>query len=318
MATPIPLNFRAAPLPPNFKGTPEQLKEAIVSRLSAESSIEVQFFTSGSIVPTSDYGPFLKDGTTWYVWDTTTAAYIPQKMEYESLKYIPSNIAPSQAKYTVWIELDGTGKAIDAKYYSGGAWKSIFEDKFAQYTTTTGMNAAISDAITANNANYYTKAETDTEISDAIAATASSAGYGAFYTAQVGNKIITNAVDTTIDNFSSTAYNYNSSWNTSNSRFTAGKAGIWQFNWYAQFDGGTIATPSVEIYLYIKNPGGGIRTGGNTSSNDPEGFRWYISGSDSIQLAAGEQLEIVVLFVTPAGTIIMGNSRFSGYLVREL
>lgn len=144
MATPIPLNFRAAPLPPNFKGTPEQLKEAIVSRLSAESSVDIQFFTSGPIVPTSDYGPWLKDDKTWYVWDTTTAAYIPQVIEFESLKYLPSAIAPSQAKYTFWIELDGTGKAIDIKYYSGGAWKSIFEDKFALYATITQLNAAIS------------------------------------------------------------------------------------------------------------------------------------------------------------------------------
>jgi microcystin-dependent protein len=146
MATPIPLNFRAAPLPPNFKGNPEQLKEAIVSRLSAESSVDIQFFTSGPIVPTSDYGPWLKDDKTWYVWDTTTAAYIPQVMEFESLKYLPSATAPSQAKYTFWIELDGTGKAIDIKYYSGGAWKSIFEDKFAQYATIAQLNAAISGA----------------------------------------------------------------------------------------------------------------------------------------------------------------------------
>lgn len=143
MATPIPLNFRAAPLPPNFKGTPEQLKEAIVSRLSAESSVDIQFFTSGPIVPTSDYGPWLKDDKTWYVWDTTTAAYIPQVIEFESLKYLPSATAPSQAKYTFWIELDGTGKAVDIKYYSGGAWKSIFEDKFALYATITQLNAAI-------------------------------------------------------------------------------------------------------------------------------------------------------------------------------
>jgi hypothetical protein len=317
MATPIPLNFRAAPLPPNFKGNPEQLKEAIVSRLSAESSVDIQFFTSGPIVPTSDYGPWLKDDKTWYVWDTTTAAYIPQVMEFESLKYLPSATAPSQAKYTFWIELDGTGKAKDIKYYSGGAWKSIFEDKFAQYTDTAGMLAAINAAITTNNTGYYTKSETDTEIADAITASSTGTGYGAFRATQFGNKIITNAVDTKIDNFTQTSYNRNSSFNTSTSQFTAGKAGLWQFSFQAQFDNGTLATNECEISLYIKNPGGGIRMSGNASGNNPPGSRWFMNGTDTLIMSAGEVLEIVVVFPDPVGTIVMSNSVFSGYLIDE-
>lgn len=146
MPTQIPLNFRMAPIPADFAGTPQQFGELLTARLSAESAVNISFFVSGPTAPTSDYGPWLKNGLTWWTFDTVTGAYVPQPLESQSLKYIASGTEPSPTQYTFWIELDGTGKAQAIKYYSGGAWKDVYEDKFAQYSTTTQMNTAIAAA----------------------------------------------------------------------------------------------------------------------------------------------------------------------------
>jgi microcystin-dependent protein len=146
MPTQIPLNFRMAPIPADFAGTPQQFGEVLTGRLSAESAVNISFFVSGPTAPTSDYGPWLKNGLTWWTFDTVTGAYVPQPLEAQSLKYIASATSPSPTQYVFWIELDGTGKAQAIKYYSGGAWKDVYEDKFALYSTTTQMNAAIASA----------------------------------------------------------------------------------------------------------------------------------------------------------------------------
>jgi hypothetical protein len=149
MANTLPITFSVAPLPPNFRGNPNQLSEAIAARLSIDSIESISFFVTGSIAPTSDVGPWLKNGTTWYVWDNGVGAYVPQPLEFESIKYTTEAIAnvtstnPDPQKYVFFIELDGSGKAIDIMYFSTGGWHSIFEDKFALYSTTTEMNSAI-------------------------------------------------------------------------------------------------------------------------------------------------------------------------------
>ncbi len=146
MPTQIPLNFRMAPIPADFAGTPQQFGEVLTARLSAESAVNISFFVSGPTAPTSDYGPWLKNGLTWWTFDTVTGAYVPQPLEAQSLKYIASATSPSPTQYVFWIELDGTGKAQAIKYYSGGAWKDVYEDKFSLYSTTAQMNAAIASA----------------------------------------------------------------------------------------------------------------------------------------------------------------------------
>jgi hypothetical protein len=307
----IPIIFRSAPLPQNFVGNPQQLMEAITARLSAESAVNISFFVSGSTAPASNYGPWLKNELTWWTFDTVTGAYIPQPLEQESLKYIAQSAAPSQSKYVFWIELDGAGKAQAVKYYSGGAWKDIYEDKFGLYSTTSQMNTAISGAITTNNTNYYTKAEIDSEIGGLESA---SAGYGAFSARQVGNQPFPNNVDTTITSFTATDFNRNSSFNTSTSKFTAGKAGLWQFNWKLQVDNTNATNTDFELYCYLANPGGGVRLGSNSSSYKPPGARAFQNGSGLIQMAVGEQL--VMVLITPSlADLVLSNAVWSGTFI---
>lgn len=149
MPTSIPLTFRAAPFTEGYKADPEQFKNDLVARLYAESTEAISFFAAGSVAPSSNVGPWLKNNETWYVWDNGLAMYVPQVIDAASLGYIASLAAPDQTIYTFWIELNGAGKALAVKYYSGGAWKDVYEDKFLTYSTTTQMNAAIAAAIAA-------------------------------------------------------------------------------------------------------------------------------------------------------------------------
>lgn len=130
MATPLPITFRISPLTPGKKYTPQQFADAIAARLSIDTQEELSLFVSGSIAPTTDQGPWLANGTTWYVWDSATGAYVPQPLSFESLKYIASQTPPDQNIYTFWILLDSAGKAQGIYYYSTGAWRSVYDDSF--------------------------------------------------------------------------------------------------------------------------------------------------------------------------------------------
>ncbi len=157
-ATAIPLTFRLAPLPMGFVGTPQQLATAIVARLSAVSANTISFFASGSVAPTSNVGPWLKNDQTWYVWSDTLATYIPQVVEPASLGYIFSQVAPDPATYKVWYKLDGSNDPIGIFIYANGAWKDVYASQFANYYTKTEIDA-----------NIYTKSQTDSAISTAVA-----------------------------------------------------------------------------------------------------------------------------------------------------
>jgi len=160
----VPVTFKASPLPQNFAGTPQQLQDAIVARLSIEPQNAIAFFSTGSVAPSSNTGPWLKNGITWYVWDVGTGAYVPETLESQSLAYIAQMAAPDPAIYTFWIVLDGSGVAQSIKTYSGGAWNDVYASTFA---------------------NIYTKSQTDAAIAAAVAAgqNAGSASFGVVMTA---------------------------------------------------------------------------------------------------------------------------------------
>jgi len=130
MSVTLPVTFRASALPSNFRGTPQQFLDALVARLAIETDTNYSIFTIGSTPPLTNVGPFLKNGTTWYVWDSITGSYVPEKLDSLSLRYIVANTQPSASDYTIWIETDAGGKAIAIKTYYAGGWKDIYEDTF--------------------------------------------------------------------------------------------------------------------------------------------------------------------------------------------
>lgn len=55
----------------------QELAESIAARLIVTPNQTFTSFVNGSVEPTSNQGPWLKDCETWYIWDDTVARYVP-------------------------------------------------------------------------------------------------------------------------------------------------------------------------------------------------------------------------------------------------
>ncbi len=292
--TTLPVTFRGAPLPVDFSGTPQAFFDAMVARLSIQTDTNFSIFTIGSSAPTSNSGPWLKNGVTWYVWDAGTGAYIPEILESRSLRYVASASAPSQALYTFWIELDGSGKAIALKYYSGGAWKDVYEDKFATYSTTAQMNSAIAAAVAGINLAMI-KSPASAKLT--------------------GNQTI--AIDGTLYKvlFNSAVVNPNSAYDAANSKYVCPKNGIYRVTTNIQVDnsGGDATAMEIAVRISVNGAAGPNDPVSGTAVASPPGGRWYPQVDGLIAATAGDAIEVYFSAedgVDAASVIIAAQSQF--------
>lgn len=278
MSTTLPVTFRGSPLPLNQRYTPQQFFDAIVARLSLQSDTSFSIFTIGSTPPSTNVGPFLKDGITWYVWDPVSGSYVPEVIEFRSLRYVASVSAPSQALYTFWIKLNGSGKAVGIYYYSGGAWKDVYEDAFAtintnlttNYSTTAQMNTAIAAAVAGFNASINQSPFRAYKTASAQ-----------IYTAGSGDeKVVFDAVTFDPDGV------------FASSEFTAAVTGYHEFkaSAYVALDSGTPTAIDRQLKLRVN---GAVVTRKNVQVNDLTGGQ-TIDISDEILLNAGDVVDVVV------------------------
>lgn len=273
--------------------TPQEFADALVARLTAESTNAISFFAAGSVAPSSNVGPWLKDNTTWYVWNNILGSYVPQTIDTGSLGYVAQPLpAPDQTKYTFWIVLDGTGTATGIDYYSGGAWKDIYAGQFAAQTAATAALAAQVAAISGGGVvNFYPVA------------------------ASVTNQtILVNTANTTI-----TIQKYIDPagvFNNSTSTFTAPVAGYYQISAYAQLDAGTSTYANLEATLSILRNGiAGLGSG--TSGVNP-GKRWYPQVSGMLTLSAGDAVTCAISANdgVNTGNVVVSNFVFDISLIQ--
>ena len=71
------LIIQAAQLPATFVGTPQEFLDAIIRRMKIVSPSGTNFIFVGDTEPTSDVGPWLKNGTQWWVYDLNIKRYVP-------------------------------------------------------------------------------------------------------------------------------------------------------------------------------------------------------------------------------------------------
>lgn len=255
----------------------------MVARLSLESpSNSIAIITYGSVLPTSDVGPFLLNGVSWYVWDVGTGAYVAQTVTPESLRYVAQNAAPDHAKYIFWIALDGSGKAQSIQYYYSGAWHDIYEDKFASYSTTTAMNAAISAAI--GSASLYPAAAL-------LTGDQTVAVDGSHY------KVL----------FDSPFIDTGSNYAVATSQYIAPVNGVYQVNANLQIDNDTADPATLELGLRVGINGNTVASEYPTSGASvptPSGLRWYPQVSGFINASAGDAIAI---YLGGSDSLMTGN-----------
>lgn len=125
------LVIQAARIPATFRGTPDDLAVAMVRRMQIVSPAGTAFIFTGDTEPTSNVGPWLKDGTKWYVWDDTIKRYKPQDISDSQVNwYWLSASTPPTSTPSVWLkttkdasEADpSTGNPLGWYHFNGTVW----------------------------------------------------------------------------------------------------------------------------------------------------------------------------------------------------
>jgi hypothetical protein len=142
--TPLPVTVQIAPLDPAFRGTPQDLVDAIEERITIETDENAAVIATGSTAPTSNIGPWLKDGNTWYVWNELTGSYVPQILELLPGVNIYDALNPKPFKAQLTADLDIEFAAPASTY---GALD--FTDTFDPFNVFDG------DTFTAPDNGYY-------------------------------------------------------------------------------------------------------------------------------------------------------------------
>lgn len=121
------LVLKAAPLPIDFKGTPQDLFEAMVTRLSILSPVGTNFFVVGDVEPSSNVGPWLKGGTQWWIFSEVQGRYVPLDISASlpSLFFVqPDNPGtPGVGDPTVWVRTNES-RIVGLYGWNGTEWKA--------------------------------------------------------------------------------------------------------------------------------------------------------------------------------------------------
>lgn len=277
MSTPLPVAFRASPLPSNFRGTPQDLLDAFVARLSMETEEDLALYVAGSVTPTSDSGPWLKDGLTWWVWDVDIGDYKPQPLDSLSLRYVIQEGEPSNVSYDIWIQTNSDGKAIAIKTYSDGAWRDVYETKF-------------------------------TEIDDAIEAA------GNAYPVAVENtvsQLITIDGEYHLIEFNSAYINPGSNWDNATYKYTVPADGYYFITAEVQVDNYSGDAATLEFGMYATVNGFPTPCASGASVPTPSGQRWYPQISGMIEAHTGDLIDIRLECNDNSNTGVVGVSNGS-------
>lgn len=124
MSDTIRLAIEMAPLPANFQGSPQQFAEAMVERIRVLFPTGQWTFVISDTEPSSNQGPWLKNGTQWYVWDEDLKQYVPLDIS-PSWQVAISETEPDEPGRTpIWLKYSGT-RVIGMYLYLGGSWVGI-------------------------------------------------------------------------------------------------------------------------------------------------------------------------------------------------
>lgn len=117
------LFVQAAPLPPTFRGTPQELYRVMIQRMKILSPNGTNFIFIGDVEPTSNVGPWLKDGTKWYVWDTEIKRYVPLDISDSlTLPFYMGASTPPNSTPPVWLLTTKDATDVDPSHGDPVGW----------------------------------------------------------------------------------------------------------------------------------------------------------------------------------------------------
>lgn len=142
------LLIQAAPLPATFKGGPNAMLTEMVKRMKILSPNGTNFIFIGDTQPTSNVGPWLKDGTKWYVWDETTKQYVP--IDISDSLTIPFHIGattPGNSTPPVWLRTTKDATDLAPNDFGQAVGWYVFDPSAAKWVP---FNSIVESGPTAN------------------------------------------------------------------------------------------------------------------------------------------------------------------------
>lgn len=300
MANTLPLVIEFGSLPPAVRWTPQQLADAIAQRLRIVTQQSFALFVTGSTEPSSNVGPWLKNGVEWYVWSDSEGAYVPITIAQESLGYFIGEATPDPAVYQFWIRTTAGGSPLGISIYYSGSWVDVYAAQLATYATIVAMNAG--DAATLASANAYTNAQIGM-IPGAMPvypAQGESSGPQAITTDGVPVKVV---MDVANINPAPAPIN------TGTGRYVAPGAGIYMIAVLSQFDNVSAVAAAVETNLsaYIN---GSPAIGDFDDTPSPNGGRWSPGFTYMATLNASDYVELYADVADGVGTNTVNLTSF--------
>lgn len=292
---PVTFNITVGAIPENFEGNLQATLELFASRLIIAPSVPWSSFVVGGAQPSSNVGPWLKDGIELWVWSDALATYIPQVIGNEALKYSVSTATPDQNKYLLWADLNSP-QAL--KYHNGTAWVDLYATKFADYSTTVQMNTAI-----------------------AAATAALAVGKGAFSARANGGAqtIVFSGPGTKAGavQLLTEVFDPDNAFDPVLSRFTAPANGYYQFNATIQIDTSGGSPTDLNVIGSFRVNGSGVRLLNDEAGPDATNGRSLV-GSCLLQLSAGDTVELWYDMQSNASVTVSieGYTYLDGYRVR--
>lgn len=297
MPNPVEFTIQVGALPEGLDTDPQGLLEAFAERLFVTPSVPWSSFTLGAAEPTSDLGPWFKDGQELWVWDDDLAAYKPQVINSKSLGYVVAASDPGAADYDLWF--DTSAGAV--KWSNGSVWTSIYAAQFANYSTTAEMNAAIAAAIAA------------------IPGTTIVAGQGSFSARpSVQQDVVFGGAGNQTGVITLGTENFDPDSAFASNAFVAPADGFYHFNWGAeiQVSGGSPTQLDISIGLFV---GGVLSMVANQIDGGETVNGGVFARSTYIYLSLGQSVDIRYDFTPDAACTVEihpSYTVFSGYRVR--
>jgi len=117
------LLIQMAPIPLTFKGKPQDFAEEMVKRMKIVSPTGTNFIFIGDVEPTSNVGPWLKGGVSWFVFDVDLKRYVPLDIsESETRWFHIGNATPSSSDPAVWLRTTLTPTEADPSFGNPIGW----------------------------------------------------------------------------------------------------------------------------------------------------------------------------------------------------
>lgn len=128
------LTIQMGRLPSTFRGGPQAFADAIVRRMKIVSPTGSNFIFIGDTEPTSNVGPWLKDGNKWYVFDEDLKRYVPLDISDSETRWFQTGKnTPLTSEPPVWLRTDkdatesdpSIGNPIGWYVFNGAGWISF-------------------------------------------------------------------------------------------------------------------------------------------------------------------------------------------------